>query len=389
VAEAEQTTSAIVLAEGDAQVGLRELVANQSWSPEPTVANLQEFRFIEQRPTWELPLAVETVDARQGQAVVVERAWAQTWLTGERRQDRVVFLVRSKGGPVVLTLPAESNRRGIEVLVNGQPAAQQRLNERIELHLPGDQDQRRSTIELRWQSDFPLSGWQRVGLAWPRIRSSGFPPRTFWMLVTPPDFLACDASPRLFPEYSVGWRNGRWGRQPTQDQRQLEDWAGVSTLPAPPDSAGQYVYSSFGPPSTSDVRIVRTMWAVSAASLVAFAVGIVCMKFAWGRGGSFWLAVSLALAAILALRPEIAIVGLQALVVGGLLTLLAAALKRALLGPDGLLPPAEHSSGSTVDYSAATQAWSANEIEVAEGDPSPAVASSGSTGIPLTDSSAR
>ena len=68
-----------------------------------------------------LPLLVRVDSLQDLQNAILERAWLQSWVAGDRQQDRAVFRFRSPHARVYVELPPGAATRPLEVLLDGEP----------------------------------------------------------------------------------------------------------------------------------------------------------------------------------------------------------------------------------------------------------------------------
>jgi hypothetical protein len=154
----------------------------------------------------------------------------------------------------------------------------------------------------------------------------------FWHLVLPRHYFVASSPARLAGEYWLGWKNYRWGRQPTRFQPDLEQWSSAVSLRDPPPSFNQYLYSSFEVPRTIQVSIVTKAWLLFISSAIVFCVGVLLLATSLGRSPIFWFALSLSALVLVIARPEMAMLVTVGILGGGVLTLFSILLRRMLLG---------------------------------------------------------
>jgi len=236
------------------------------------------------------------------------------------------------------------------------------------------------TIEFRRQLASNNGVWNRLELEWPTVRSSGVPRRAYWHVVTPGNIVLTSASSELFGEYTSGWSGLKWGRWPILDQTQLEDWTVASHAAPPPPTTNQYLFSSFGAPVICHASVVRSAWLVALASTACFLL-LMLIPYRLGRTFVFWALAIIVLLAIAALRTELAVLLFQGLLGGVAIALLAAILRRLLLGSfirsQGFSVP----TGSTADFESPTQIhphWESRVDPSATGEQQASVSASGS-----------
>jgi hypothetical protein len=217
---------------------------------------------------------------------------------------------------------------------------------------------RHRTLELRRHTPLRIGSWGKQSVAFPQIEGANAWSPFFWQLVLPPDLAALSTPPGMSAEYRLGWQGLRWGREPTQSQRDLERWTGAVNAPTPGPRTHQYLYSAFQPPDSVHFIAVRRIWLVVAGGLAALAVGLAWLYTSAARSPAFWLALCIAALGLLFIYPEAVVVIVQAVVLGGAFTLLSMVTQWLLAGtqPQRLSPTAVPSSIASLT---ATQPWTA------------------------------
>ena len=322
-----------------------------------------------------LPLVVRIESLRDLQNAILERAWLQSWVVGNRQQDRAVFQFRSPHSQVHIELPPSTVDQPLEVLLDGKPIVFQESDEnRISVALPGDSPRPQHVLELRYlhEAKFSSSGNLRTEL--PKLVCRPVSVPVFWQLALPRGWQVIRSPEAMASEFWLGWKQLRWGRQPTRSQADLEQWSGASVVPPPPPSTSQYVYSAFDIPAEVEVIVARQVWLVGAATLVVFGLGLVCVYTPVARKIYFWLAVAVALLALLFVYPELTLLVGQAVFWGGAMTMSVIVLRRAFGGRSDStiwLPP----SAAQAPSASATESWAYNQRITADVDEQPTVVS--------------
>jgi hypothetical protein len=319
-----------------------------------------------------LPLRIEPSNIRPPDETRIEAAWAQTWVAGGMRQDRFVYRFHTSGVSVAVVVPSHFD--ALEVLLDRQVAAADRSRRGIvAVEVPAGDRLGAHTLELRRHTPLRIGSWGRQGVVFPRIEGANSWTPFFWQLIVPPDLAALATSSGMSAEYRLGWQGMRWGRQPTQSQRDLEQWTGAIQAPTPGPRTNQYLYSAFEPPPFVEFVAVRRIWLVVAAGLAALAVGLAWLYTSVARSAAFWLAVCISAVGILFIYPEAAVVMVQAVILGGAFTLLSMVVQWLLAGARPRQPLSTPAASSVASLGA-TQSW------IAEPAGEPAVpAPSGST----------
>ncbi len=304
-----------------------------------------------------LPLELQLVSPEERVQSILERVWLQTWLVGSVQQDRAVFRFRPQRPTIVVRLPPEIAEQPIEVLLNHQVVSYESLDEnRIVVALPEAQREESHTLELRYQQSVALAGWKTLRTTAPQLECRSTGAQVIWQLILPPEWCATSVPESLIAEYWVGWKNLRWGRQPTCSQTDLRLWAGAAPSLPPPPSSVQYVFRASEDLSSVQIAVVPRLWLCLAGGLVAFGIGLLGMYTTLARQRVFWLAIAILLLLLVASYPEGVVLAIQILLLGGAMTLAAGLLRRALQGR------AKGTSirlmGSAASMTSPTESWS-------------------------------
>lgn len=333
-------------------------------------------------PTWHLhstgaesalPLSVQMDSLEDLQNAILERAWLQSWVAGNRRQDRAVFQFRSPHASVHVEVPPDVANRPLEVLLDGEPVeVEPPVDGRLSVGLPHVSPQAHHVLELRYQRSANLPSGGTLHTALPKLVCRPVSAPVFWQLVLPRGWNVVQPPALMTSESWLGWKAYRWGRQPTRSQSDLEQWSGATPAPPPPPTASQYLYSSFEIPAAVDVTVGRQIWLVLATTLATFAIGLLCVYTPIAGRFSFWLGLTLVLLALVFVYPELSLLAGQAILWGGIMTLAAVVLRRAFVGQTGevVLSPSSSLVGST----SATASWVQEQRLASDGEDQPTVA---------------
>jgi hypothetical protein len=277
--------------------------------------------------------------------VVVDRAWLQTWLTGEARRDRAVFQFTSSRREFELTLPAGAVLDQPGAALDGKPLPATATAENTlvvpltghggapgEARVPGEARWGRHTVEVRYHmaDPRPPRGAMTLELAHPR--SDAWVRQMYWQLVLPRDEHVV-LSPRNFTgESTWGWSGSYWGRQPLLDQAQLEDWVGLPRAERGLATGGvnDYLFSTLGTINDAELRTASRSMIVLAASGAVLLAGLLLIYWPKARHPASLLLATVALAGVLVLMPEPALLAAQAAVLGLVLALVAGLLSYTL-----------------------------------------------------------
>jgi len=286
----------------------------------------------------------------------LERAWIQTWLTSGARQHRAVFRFRTLHEKVVAQLPAGEDRTEIEVLLDGEPWKYERLeNGRLAVDLPANGQLSSHTLELRYQQGGALPTWGKLQMVSPQLECRATSIPVYWQLILPRAWQVTTAPKQLTADYWLGWKNYRWGRQPTLSQADLEQITKAFSSQAPAPLSTQYVYRGFEIPEKMQVVVIRQTWLFVACTLLAFGIGLLWLYTSMAQNGVFWLLLSSTLLAGIFSYPEVTLLAIQAILTGGLMTLAAKILRQTFtvqtpLGPAGSTLQPESSAHITESW---------------------------------------
>jgi hypothetical protein len=307
------------------------------------------------RPARELALRLEPASAGSPIETRIEAAWVQTWIAGGMRQDRIVYRFHTSGERVTVAL-AEGFEL-VEVLLDGKVTSPDRTRSgSMALELTDRDAGATHTLELRRHTTLHLNSWGKQRVAFPQIVGADAWSPFFWQLILPPDLAALATPAGMSAEYRLGWHGIRWGREPTQSQRDLERWTAATTAPTPGPRTNQYLYSAFEPPDSVEFVALRRIWIVVAAGLAVLAIGLAWLYTSLARSAAFWLLLCVAAGVLLLVYPEAVIVLVQAVILGGAFTVLSA-VTQWLLASSSPRRSSSSTSASSVGSLAATQPW--------------------------------
>jgi hypothetical protein len=315
------------------------------------------------KPVSELDLRLNPFDSSRPGDVAVEAAWAQTWVAAGERQDRFVYRLATDARRLEITLPSDFEGQSLEASIDGVVASSQRSSSgSLTVELPAAESRRMVTLELRRRLSQSLSTWGELSASFPTIRGAVATSPFIWQLVLPQQFISLGIPDGFSAQYRLGWDKAEWGRQPTQTQMDLERWSGASPRPAPGAATNQYVFTAFEMPDDVHIRTVRHLWVVLCGGFTALAFGLALLYTDLARSAAFWLWLCVGLGVLLLAYPEAATELVQAVIIGGVFTLLSVITKWLLAdGQSPPLPALPPSGASSVASLAATQAWAPND----------------------------
>lgn len=292
-----------------------------------------------------LPLVLRAMDGNQPSSTFVERAWLQTWLTGNARQDRAAFHFRTSGRLVSIELPPETAAEEVEVLLDGERAdVIAREAGRIVVQVaapPGKRggepesfDEVHShTLELRSRRASTDRVLTRRRLTPPQLVGMKGLTHVYWHIVLPGDRHVIDSPPQLAAADEWQWLGNFWGRRPTHTQAELEQWVGATNQQAPTTAQNEYLYSGLAPVSSIEI-VTAPRWLIVLASSGA----VLALACAWLYTPGLrrrWVAGAAAcvLAALAVAYPTPAMLLGQAALLGIVLAALAAFISRFAARP--------------------------------------------------------
>ena len=362
-------------------------VASRTW----TTARSQEV----------VPLAISARKRSPQGDTVVDAAWLQTRLYGDRREDVYRYAITSSADQLTLSLPsgvtaslpsteaaARGNDPAVEVRLDGQPlAGAARADGRIVIELPRRAGKNAWLVELiigRRRDAVPGAVAGATGMPTVvSLQSPLFPPGTlqrrfYWELMLEPH-----EHPIGHPGGWTSQQRWKWGPlgmhpEPVVSRDVLAAWlhsscgatqqaaspmgisADTQSLPPArltvdvPGAGARVVFSGVGPPGMGRIWVVPTWLLVLAVSGPVLAIGLLGVYLPWLRT----VPVALCLAVVASLGavafPELSPLVAQAAVPGAALAVLAAMLRLLL---DRQAPPSlpERVQPAVVSASSLTQ----------------------------------
>jgi hypothetical protein len=280
-------------------------------------------------PQEQLSLMLNQQSSDEQLSNAVDRLWLQSWLTAAGRRDHAALELMTHQDQFRVRLPPGADPESLIVFLQGRRLPADGLS----VAPPdGDNPSAIVAIELESVSSSPFHlelwygfttsrspGW-RTRLAAPEFLDVSWVRQLYWQLVLPPDEHLV-TTPAGFHAEQVWRRRGVWwGREPTLDQRELEQWSGASQQPAPPAAANEYLFSSFGAPLALNVPTVHRTAAVLTWSGIVLVMGLLLLRtppqrqLRWIANAALVGSV-IAIAAI-ALFPDAALLAMQCASIG-------------------------------------------------------------------------
>ncbi|MCC7086049.1 MAG: hypothetical protein IT427_13685 [Pirellulales bacterium] len=260
-------------------------------------------------------------EVRQGTgSTVVERGWVQTWIGGGVRQDRAAYVLSSSEEQISFTLPSGPLDH-VQIKVDDES-------------IPAQPDESR-TVTLRWpvqKSSHSLvvtyqladaDDMHSVSVDLPKFAASVGVQHFYWQLAVPADRHLIDAPARITPEFTWQWDQFGWQRRSTMEQNELENWTGVDLGADLPESTNRYLFSMAGSPARIELWTAARGELVLVASIAVLAWGLLLIYFHILRRPVSLLAMGVVIAGLAAWKAELALLFVQASLLGFALVLLA------------------------------------------------------------------
>jgi len=322
--------------------------ASGLWQPDADPATVKT-------PNWsarQTPTAVAIEIGRDDRGALdqdlVERAWLQTQLFGEQRQDRVVWRVIAPDGSLTIRLPDTVRVRDVLATLDGAAVAiDQDARGNAVLNWPAAAERQAAhVIELDYRSEHIADDSARQLLA-PQLVSAGRMKQTMWEIMLPTDEHLLAASNGYQLECHWSWQRGLWVRRPHWTSEELRRWSGGASRGELPSGSNRYLLSATGRPGSLALRKGTRSSLVLATSTLLLIAGLLIM-FAPARLRSA-VTLFLALSAVVGLTysGDLAILLAQAAAPGLLAMLVAVGLhawQQRRRGPVMLLQGSTHTS---------------------------------------------
>jgi hypothetical protein len=288
------------------------------------------------------PLALSARTREAASVTVIEAAWLRTRLFPDRREDVATYVVAPAESQLEIDLPAAPAAATLEVRLDGSPLPPTARGDGrlvIDIVPPGSGSR---LLEIRTTSAWggTIAG---LGLPWPvRLDAPRFAgdvlERQFsWELTLLPDDHLLGMPARWTSQQRWRWRGLGWQREPTVARGDLAEWIAATlrrpavTVSADPGGREEprLVYAGIGSPGTAAAWVVPTWFIVLICSGVSLAVGLTMVYSASWRSPTVVVGLAAAAALLAAALPEVMPLVGQAALPGGILAVLAAALRRA------------------------------------------------------------
>jgi hypothetical protein len=267
-------------------------------------------------------------------AVVVDRAWIQTYVTRKpvaARQDEMVLQFTTRRHELQIRLPEGAIRDQATVQLNGQAVTLQ-TREKNDLVIPLSADVEPPRYVLSLQYHFPGQRAVRGAMTFefPSLGDDSWVRRAYWQLLLPPEEHLVVSPRDLTGEFVWGWNRFYFGRQPVLSQTELEAWAGLRHPGSSPAPTGMniYLFSSLGRIESCEIVTAGRSTIVFASSGIALLAGLLLIYVRAARHPVVLLAAAALLAGLAAIYPELAMLAAQTSALGLALVLLVAFLRQ-------------------------------------------------------------
>jgi hypothetical protein len=255
----------------------------------------------------------------------------QTWLGAQVREERVALRLTTQQDSVRVKLPPGVRPRSVQSAVDGQEVAHGNVRDitgNVMISIPAAARGRPCALELYYTVDPQPPVWGLIDddLKPAKIEEAVAPRRVYWQLLLPQEQHLLAAPSALTSEMAWAADRGLIVQRPVMDQRQLEAWMRASRQPPLPRGANEYLFGALGEwPQLSVVAAPRRI-IVAVASGLVLAIGMLLIHVPRARSPSLVLVLSIAVAGVALVAPQIAILTLQGAALGVAIVMAAAAL---------------------------------------------------------------
>jgi len=319
--------------------------------------------------TWRAPLrlSVSTNPVAEQGAVVVARAWVQTWLIRSEqsaRQERAVFQFLMPETPnhrhndepspsrqhVRVIIPRGAAIRRLSVWLDGDRVNDYAVDgQEIFVPLPPSEGGERHRLELSYHFPAPTSETSLLQLELPRLGEDTWIRRMYWQVILPRRQHVLLEPEGFTAESRWGFHGYLWSRRPLLEQPELEAWVGAARRTPVSQATNRYLFSTSGRPVEVELRTAGRAWIVLIASGLALVAGLLLIYVPAARHPGTLFAAAVVLVAAGLIYPEPTMLVAQAAVLGLGLTLLAGLLHRSM--SRYRRPPIPERSSSVIEVS--------------------------------------
>jgi len=288
-----------------------------------------------------IALLVSAAERTVSGTTIVERAWLQTWLTANIREDRARYLLRSTNDSVTLQLPPDAMRdHRVAVLVDRLPI-QPNISPTGVLTIPilPEQYNRPIEVSVYYRYSFEMSTIE-VPLILPSFPRETLVQYQFWQVILQ-QYQHIIGSPAGWTlEYDWSWNGLFWWRVPSIRKSDIGFAADPQATDTVTSAPSQYVFSHLHPPPHVTLYIVNRSTIILFSSSIALFIGLVLIYVPQSRYAGSLFGLGIVLLAVLFYQPPIALLMLQAATFGVFLALGAGYVYRIFHRQKQWIPPA-------------------------------------------------
>ncbi len=301
---------------------MRVEAIDENWSVSELTSSTNELQLSNEGDQSTISLQLQLNPQQQSTDVIVNRVWIQTWLTHQIRRDRLALSLTSNRPMMRMQLPegAVITDDAIDIAVDGQRVLERTISDSRELSFRlAEEDLGRPLVVELWYrfNQRPASG--SLMLSAPVIDATLRTDRTYWQIVTPSNEHLAWVTSDVTPELKWSTKNGLILRQSSLAQHELESWVGAGHQDALPSQTNQYVFTSFGvPPELEVITLTRAQLLLGASGAVLL-LGLALIHLSWMRHPTWLLVIGVAILAGSILAPDLAVVFVQAGLLGAVL----------------------------------------------------------------------
>ena len=300
----------------DIDSGIELTPREGDWTLEPYVPvdlaarRPMRFRCAKRTPSFELVLSLK--DLRPYGSAFVEKAWIQSWIDHQGRNDRAVFWVTSPLDALVVDLPSGSRSADVQVRIDGMSATPRTTPAgKLILDLSRGQPNSQHLIELNYRVAMPLVGWGRLSLEPPRFDEPLWVRRTYWQVVLPRTQHLLTASEPYNGEFKWTWNGLGWSRAPLAEQAELEQWVGTSHAAAMPSGSNRYLFSALGNPQPLQAVTVGRGWMVLFVGGIVLVLALIVFHLPAIRHPAVAMACAILMLAAGWMQPDLTFLAVQ------------------------------------------------------------------------------
>ncbi|GHT09532.1 hypothetical protein FACS1894170_00170 [Planctomycetales bacterium] len=287
--------------------------------------------FSSSKPADKIVFQISVTESESSSAVVADRAWIQTWLTGTIRQDRCTYLLTARRETIVIKLPLDTvKEQRVFVRIDNVP-----VNTDIDtagmLSIPLTAEQRNRPIRLDVEYRFDAGTLGHiVALTPPVFEHDTLVRYAFWELILPRQKNIIGFPSGLIPEHRWIWR-GLSFQQIAMIQKTDTGLDGdAPDVTAIIAQSNRYLFSSLQPLKRIKFYVADWSMLVFSASSVSLIAGLLLIYVPPLRYAGSLFGLGIALLTVLLYRPAPMLLLLQMSVFGVCLALLAGYIHRII-----------------------------------------------------------